>query len=118
MHKIINGWTKESMKAAIKKYNKGYPSRTQIMKSCLYLNPEDGNRCAVGCFIPDDSDALQSFLGAHDVLIIYPELKDIMPLSSVGLRFFQAIHDRYEPETGSLSLHEELFDFIDNKCTE
>lgn len=90
MYQIINNWTKEEMKIAINTKMFSYPSKSDGM--CMYLAP-DGNRCAIGVFIPCGHPAEKSEAAVTFVLNGYPELKAIMPLESHALSYLQAIHD-------------------------
>ena len=50
-------------------------------ESCLYLDPDTGRKCAIGCLIPDGHPG-QGFLG--DVLSLmdeYPDLADLWGVS-------------------------------------
>jgi len=91
---LINGYTKETMKRLIRKYN--MDKRSVHKGSCLYQSP-DGNRCAVGCFIPDHHPALKSISGVDGMLKEYPDMGDCMPLPIMWLEMFQELHDMYDP---------------------
>ncbi len=90
--KLANGWTKSKVLAQVKKYNNG----TRAAKpcgGCMYLMP-DGNRCAVGAFIPDGHAALASESGVKDLLDFFWDLRELMPFSDgVALSAFQRSHD-------------------------
>src|SRR5271156_3153544 len=91
MYKLANGWTKETVMAQIKKYNNGTKA-TRESGSCTYL-AKDGNRCAIGCFIPDGHKALLDDGSAYHI-VDYPELAKLMPFDDrCILQVFQEIHD-------------------------
>jgi hypothetical protein len=93
MYQTINGWTKATMKAAIRAGNNGQravDSPTSAL--CRYLTA-DGNRCAVGCFIPDGHEGAHLRGAVDDLLYSYPDLKDKMPLSPSDMWSFQRVHD-------------------------
>jgi hypothetical protein len=91
MQKCINGWTKEKMLKVIKARPFEKASFNDDIDTCLYLN-EDGNKCAVGLFIPDGHKG-EDFSGDSDRLLRkYPELKKYMPLGH--MREFQKVHDK------------------------
>lgn len=90
-YKTINGWTKESMKAAIAKGNKGKRAYDEEY-GCLYLT-EDGNKCAIGCFIPDGHKAQRDSVTASLLTLKFPDLDRTMPIEGEGLSRLQLIHD-------------------------
>jgi hypothetical protein len=45
-HKLINGWTKETVMAQVKKYNNGTKATKEWQRVCQYLT-DKGNRCAI-----------------------------------------------------------------------
>lgn len=106
--KLINGWTKETVTAQVKKYNNGSRSRDEKRERCCYLT-DDGNRCFVGCFLPDGHEGLYSEKASEVLLRIYPELELKMPFAIQDLGIFQVVHDRcYRSNT-----HEALQYFLD-----
>jgi hypothetical protein len=110
MYKCINGWTKEKMKAQVRKYNNGTKSENKGM--CLYKN--GNNRCAIGCFIPDDKiDELKSHKGTVESLLHHhPDLKVNMPLKIGSLISFQEAHDN----TFVNDMRTHLCGWIDKNC--
>lgn len=111
--KLINGHTLESVRAALYKHNSGKKANVSVAtpwgeeQECQYQAP-DGNRCFVGCFIPDGHPGLRHKGGVESLLINYPELQERMPLESrahppgtpmvvrpntTPLWRFQAVHD-------------------------
>lgn len=82
MYKLANGWTKEKVLNQVKKYNNGTRAMKPVGDECSYRT-EDGNRCAVGAFIPDHYDVTAFyFSGAARVLIErYPDLAQYMPFN-------------------------------------
>lgn len=110
MYKTANGWTKEKMKAQIRLKNNGTQAFASRACGCVYRT-ETGNACAIGCFIPDDSLALNHLGTVKSLLVSHPDLKRLMPLAGGNaLSEFQEVHDSPRP-TGSL--HEALFAWID-----
>lgn len=92
MYKLANGWTKEKVMEQIKKYNRGTKS-TNRYGSCVYRS-DDGNRCAIGCFIPEDHPGLQTIAGSSWLLEEHPDLKKLMPFTYwKALERFQETHD-------------------------
>lgn len=95
-YKAINGWTKARMKEQIRAKNDGSKARDEL--GCCYMTP-DGNRCAVGCFIPDDNEVALDYAGAVSYLLRYcPDLKDVLPLELSGLLAMQIVHDDVNPD--------------------
>jgi hypothetical protein len=95
MYECINGWTKEKMIAAIQEGVKGKPSFVRTRNTCAYRG-DDGNKCAVGCFIPDseyleDMDTKEG--GVRPLLARHPQLERFMPLRLEALAALQAVHD-------------------------
>lgn len=91
MYKPINGHTKVSIIKAIEAGNKG--KRSMVDNTCSYLNPITGNKCAVGCFIPDGHPGQKVVSSATGLLNRYPGLKNKMPLPLDALNDFQGAHD-------------------------
>jgi len=112
---IQNGWTKATMKAAIRKYNNGTPAvdyNDEGVYSCEY-KAKDGNRCAVGCFIPDGHEALQSGEPASSLAADYPDLEKVLPILDADLiNSFQLTHDRCRESDADL--HKTLDNWIDD----
>jgi len=108
----INGWTKEKMKVAIRAGNNGKRAFDPQEHVCRYLTP-DGNRCAVGCFLPDGHPG-QSYEGTTiGLLNEYPELKKKMPLSPEALRRLQKVHDSHISARDALDMRDVLCEWID-----
>jgi len=97
--KLINGWTKEKVMAQVMKYNKGeralfFSEKHNVVQDTCVYEDKDGNRCAVGCFIPDGHVALKSRLTAPSLVEEYAALKPLMPFEGDGLTMFQKTHDK------------------------
>lgn len=98
-YKLVNGYTKETVIKNITEGNKGVKAVISggggSGSVCVYLTP-DGNKCAIGCFIPEGSEASR-FHGSVSYLVDkYPDLMSFMPLDDVfALRQFQRVHDNY-----------------------
>lgn len=102
----INGWTKETIKEQLIKKNNG--TRAMINNLDCAYEASDGNRCAVGCFIPDDHPALDFHGDVNEILDehvffddytvdvqedLREQLASAMPLPKPALKFLQQIHD-------------------------
>jgi len=100
-YKVKNGHTKASMIEALLKYNNGERATDAGKTTCKY-ETRDGNRCAVGCFIPEDHIGL-SFVGVVRGLVQnYPDLKDSMPLGITAMSKLQRVHDDTVGQSKSL----------------
>jgi hypothetical protein len=93
MYKLANGWTKEKVIAQVKKFNNGTKAVNDF-KLCIY-KAKDGNRCAIGCFIPEEHKEALNFQGSVGSLLNrYPNLKPYMPFANLdALEDFQRAHD-------------------------
>lgn len=96
MYKTINGFTKAKMIDVLCKEYKGQAlhiyedgSKSTV---CSYLNTA-GQKCAVGCFIPDGHEGQKIEYGVSSLLFKYRDLRSKMPLIEEGLRLFQIYHD-------------------------
>ena len=93
-----NGYTRETFLQKIRQYNDGTEARTildvsTLLGTCRY-QAENGNRCAIGCFIPDGHDALNFYGDVSNLLENYPDLRDHMPFDSLTtLNSLQEVHD-------------------------
>lgn len=96
MRKFANGWTKETVRAQVKKFNNGSKALDNANSElCRYKNSE-GNRCFIGAFIPNDHSALSSLANITNLLISYPKLIKNMPFEALDdLIDFQVSHDAY-----------------------
>jgi hypothetical protein len=95
MYKPINGWTKESIVKRLWWRNTGKKSGSIDRKAgfqCRYRG-DNGNACAVGCFIPDDLYH-PSMEGLSVVFLLkdFPLAKS-MPLQIEALDRLQHEHD-------------------------
>lgn len=98
MFETINGWTKERMKEQIRLKNNGTKAliKSEESEKCVYRT-EDGNACAVGCFIPDED--YRPEMDRRTMLPTclekeFPELMKKLPLEPLALEQMQSIHDR------------------------
>lgn len=95
MYKLANGWTKERVLAQVKKYNNGTRAMKPTGNGCSY-RAEDGNRCAIGAFIPDHYDVTAFYFGgtARALIEDYSDLAQYMPFNDpLALTDFQRAHD-------------------------
>ncbi len=113
MYKYINGYDLETTMKQIKKYNNGTRAMSlNIDNQCSYRN-EKGNRCVVGCFIPDNkSTALASRFIASEV-VSDNNLEEYMFVEIKALDKFQEVHDTYN-ETDTKSLYEQLRTWLED----
>jgi hypothetical protein len=100
MFKTINGFTKAKM---IEMINNRMLDHRAVSRSpngevigCAYRDPKNGNRCAIGCFIPEGHESEKFGNGVASLLVHYPELKNLMPIQTMGLSNMQRVHDRCE----------------------
>jgi len=94
------------MKEQLRRYNTGISARQSQFVSgacaCSYLT-RDGNRCAIGCFIPTDHEGLHFNGSVYSLFAAYVDLAAHMPLALWGLGKFQAVHDGYDRLRGASS---------------
>lgn len=98
----------------------GHPRSVSSSGTCLYRT-YDGNRCAVGLFIPDesyreafDNEAYGSGIGPlldEGVFDFDPELDEFLRANRVLFEELQSIHDRATGRGGFGTLPEELRKF-------
>lgn len=92
MYKPINGWTRAKILRVLKNRKFDEASRCESSGACVY-RAENGNRCAIGMFIPNNHKGL-GFEGlASELLETFPSLAKRMPLSVKALDKFQESHD-------------------------
>lgn len=94
MYQPINGFTKAKILEVLKaRPLEGPAIRDEYSYTCAYKG-KDGNRCAVGMFIPDGHDG-ESYEGSVGSLLErYPDLMPLMPLQYEGLKGIQLVHDQ------------------------
>lgn len=98
----------------IKREFRGKAVDLQDTTQCLYLT-DDGKKCAIGCFIPENHPASSPNLrlGIGDVLYDMPELWKYMPSDDIDdLIWLQHIHDALDESDSVESQKEELINFI------
>lgn len=89
--KLNPGWTKEKMLDIL--LTKNNNTQSYGTYACKYFM-DDGNRCAIGCFIPEErKDEVNDLGGADDLFRSYPNLLDEMPLNHDGMLSLQMEHD-------------------------
>lgn len=111
MYKTINGWTKDRMKAQINKYNNG--TKSESNEFCVY-ETERGNRCAVGCFIPDLHNGLHYRGNVHNLVLKYSDLKRYMPLTIDAMKQLQRVHDRFDKRNSYKDIKQAMYAWIDS----
>jgi hypothetical protein len=111
MYKLINGYTIESMKARIRKYNNGTRAMCDI-GTCVH-ETKDGNRCGAACFFPDDHEVMKHNGDIARIMERYEDLVKLLPLDAIGMNAVQATHDKCDG-----NVHEALFTWIDENVEE
>ncbi len=102
MFTTVNGWTKDSIVAHIEAHftGKSFVLNPDTHKDeCKYRGP-NGEKCAVGLFIPDDKyrPSMDINCENHATGIIERyRLSNIMPLDIQGMQAFQQVHDNSTP---------------------
>lgn len=91
-YKTMNGWTKAGMMQAIRDKMLDHPSKAPDGQTCAY-RAADGNRCAVGVFLPDGHPAESSIVNIDQVYTDYIDLRTVLPLALGGLCAMQIVHD-------------------------
>jgi hypothetical protein len=95
MHNPMPGWTKSSIIAQLKRRNNGNKSVNSVNNNCAYRG-ENGNACAIGCFLPDDlySRSMEG-MNIHQLFKLLGGTNAItwMPLSVLAMEELQAVHD-------------------------
>ena len=92
MYKYINGYNYDKTMAKIKEFNNNTRALSVDGMACSYLNSE-GNRCAIGCFLPDKSLSLKYNGNVENLLKLFPDIMSYMPLQIEGLIGLQRVHD-------------------------
>lgn len=110
-YKCINGWTKERMIEAIQTRMLDHPSYNTIPNFCVY-KALDGNRCAIGVFIPDGHSGEYCNLSVSGLLQSYPDLTDLMPLPTYALITMQSVHDSVDRNLGKLDPRPVIINWI------
>lgn len=118
--KCINGFTKKKMIAVIKREFKGksFIDRSNGI-TCAYRG-EDGTKCAVGMFIPDNlyhsaMDSDEAGTTIQHIVNLSPKLKQVLPLNIKALEEFQTIHDQLENAFSNDEQKQELIDWIERR---
>ena len=119
--KLINGFTKQSVKDAILRYVPEHGCMIRETETCVY-QAFDGDgcemRCAVGAFIPDGHKALPKMCSATELIYDHPDLREHMPLHQDDLLKMQQLHDRACVTPSVVSVVDELFEWIDENIEE
>lgn len=114
-YKLINGWTKAKAIETLRHHlpSDGSKAMDDSGKSCVYLTKR-GYRCAAGAFLPIGvAERSSGTIGA--VLLESPELAQLMPLYTNGMRDLQRTHDSAMPDESAVEL---CVAFIETQCYE
>lgn len=90
MFTAINGWTKAKILKVIRARRYNAPAVSE--GTCAYLT-KNGNRCAVGLFIPKGHEGSSLFGDVTELLGYHPDLESKMPLTTTALKRLQRVHD-------------------------
>lgn len=107
-HKPINGWTKERILEVIKA--RPFEERAMIGSYCTYL-ASNGNKCAVGLFIPDGHLGQHSKYSVDTLLNNFPDLVQVMPLTLYPLMLLQNVHD-----LAVINAKTAMLDWVEKEC--
>lgn len=88
--KTINGWTKARMIERIQTEMLDHPSFYE--SSCRYRS-DDGNKCAVGVFIPDKIYTTRMENRFPTDKCLWDVICDHMPLEALAMFDLQKVHD-------------------------
>jgi len=91
MYKAINGWTKAKILKVMQARRYNCAATTKYDK-CAYAT-SNGNRCAVGLFIPKGHKGISVEDDVYGLLNEWPDLKIKMPLELLALKELQQVHD-------------------------
>lgn len=105
MYKPINGFTKAKIIETIQTRMLDHRSIVKDKSGhflCAY-RAGDGNRCAIGVFIPDGHNGEMHNGRVDNLLTKYPDLRQNMPLEDDALDRLQLIHDKYYTPNDNLA---------------
>lgn len=91
MYKPINGYTKNTIIEMLSKRT-GKGKAVDKWGECQYLAP-DGNKCAVGVFLPEGHEGQRIRGDIYTLIHIYPDVEQHMPLEKGAMQMLQATHD-------------------------
>ena len=91
-YKLINGFTKSSVKSVIRAEFKGWASKGGGICQYRLVTPATTLKCAVGCFIPDQFYD-ESMEGCSPASPKIRAVSHLLPLTEQGLTAFQNFHD-------------------------
>lgn len=103
MYKPINGFTKAKILEILKARKHTEPASTSDGLSCVYLS-DDGNKCAVGMFIPDGHPGQKMTGVVTSLLKVHPDLAALMPLPPDVMYILQTYHDQLDPSEDAKAL--------------
>lgn len=92
MFKAINGWTKKKILKVLEARRYNCAAESEVTGACMYTT-SNGNRCAVGMFIPKRHEGGSLQGPVSELLELYPDLTKHMPLPLDGLTQLQSVHD-------------------------
>lgn len=114
MFRYANGYNLEKTMSKIREGNKGHRGMEENAGRCMYLT-SDGNKCVIGCFIPDGHRA-QKILDSVSALLEleeYSDLVELMPLEgNLALEAFQRFHDQYIDDSLHSSIQQWLIENV------
>lgn len=105
MYKPINGWTKEKILNVIRARKQKKAAYDKNTSQCKYLT-KDGNKCAVGLFIPDGHQAQNYVCDVINLITSFPTLIKNMPLETYAMKQLQKVYDNEGPKKSITSKFE------------
>ena len=114
MFKAINGWTKKKILKVLeaRRYN---CTSMHSDGGCAYVSP-NGNRCAVGMFIPKGHEAGSCRVVVFSLLHEFRDLEKQMPLCTDAMGVFQNVHDNCSEDLsdkkGGLNAKEAMIEWV------
>ena len=114
--KLINGYTKQSVKDRIMRYVPEGGCIIEETQTCVYQAFDEDDcemRCAVGAFMPDGHEALQAIGSASEIMYEHPSLKEHMPMERHDLMTMQQHHDNASTNPSVPNVAYELLAWID-----
>lgn len=103
-------WTKRKIFTRFKKYNNGRRAWNADLEICQYEN-DDGNRCAIGAFMPNDPILLSSINGIRFLIVSDNKLLKFM--STNDIIFLERLQNAHDETPQKRSTYKSVLEFLD-----